>query len=499
MLPVSLDHPTFGQLHFGSARLGNRARTRRLVHVADRLLAHPGGTPPEVFADPKQLKAFYRLLRPRAVTHAAVLQPHRQLTRARMAQAQGPVLLLHDTTELDYSGLRSLSLQDLPRIGNGTTRGFLAHHALAVQAHGRRVLGLANQILYRRPAVPPRETRAQRRQRADRESRLWQRGCVAVGPAPAGVTVIDVCDRGADVFEFLDFACAHGRQFLVRAAQDRCVTVEDRAALEALHVQAGPGPGRLFDYARALPEWDRQVLDVPARERQPARRVAVRLAAGPVQLQPPQAAGGRHRGQALPLWVVYVGERQPPPPGVEAREWMLLTNVPVATVADLWERLDWYECRPLVEELHKSQKTGCAIEKLQLGKRNHDGPRFDGGKNRLEPAIALYSVVAVQLLQLREESRAQAPAAAPATTLFRPEEVAVLSGWRYGEPQRVLSVREFCLALARLGGHQNRKGDGLPGWQTLWRGWCRLQTMVEGAKAAGAWSPESTPPASLPP
>ena len=44
---------------------------------------------------------------------------------------------------------------------------------------------------------------------------------------------------------------------------------------------------------------------------------------------------------------------------------------------------------------------------------------------------------------------------------------------------------EFYLAVARLGGHMNRKRDGFPGWLTLWRGWQKLQTMVEGAAAIG--------------
>jgi len=51
----------------------------------------------------------------------------------------------------------------------------------------------------------------------------------------------------------------------------------------------------------------------------------------------------------------------------------------------------------------------------------------------------------------------------PATVLTDEEGVNILSGWRYRE-QRPLSVHEFFLALARLGGHQNRKCDGEPGW-----------------------------------
>jgi len=41
------------------------------------------------------------------------------------------------------------------------------------------------------------------------------------------------------------------------------------------------------------------------------------------------------------------------------------------------------------------------------------------------------------------------------------------------------------MALGRLGGHQNRKSDGPPGWLTLWRGWNDLHLMVMGARAAG--------------
>jgi len=47
-----------------------------------------------------------------------------------------------------------------------------------------------------------------------------------------------------------------------------------------------------------------------------------------------------------------------------------------------------------------------------------------------------------------------------------------------------LGVREFLFALARLGGHLNRRGDRPPGWLVLWRGWMELQRLVEGAQLA---------------
>jgi len=44
----------------------------------------------------------------------------------------------------------------------------------------------------------------------------------------------------------------------------------------------------------------------------------------------------------------------------------------------------------------------------------------------------------------------------------------------------VRTVREVVLAIGRLGGHLNRRQDGLPGWQTLWRGMKKLALLVRG-------------------
>ena len=46
------------------------------------------------------------------------------------------------------------------------------------------------------------------------------------------------------------------------------------------------------------------------------------------------------------------------------------------------------------------------------------------------------------------------------------------------------TVRTVYLALAALGGHLGRKGDGPPGWQTLWLGRRSLRLLVEGVRMA---------------
>src|SRR5262245_24983952 len=447
---------TFGQEHFGAAALGDQRRTRRLIAAVDAMIRQPAGTLPAKFDDPAGLKGLYRLLACPAVTHASVLAPVQARTRQRMAETAGTVLVVHDWTELDYTGLRSLK-EALGPIGNGSHRGYLCANAVAVVAATREVLGLACQKLAKRPRVRKSETRGARRDRLDRETRLWREASRQI-PAPApGRQQVEVADRGADVLEFLDFIEAQGKRYLVRSKHNR-------------RIGLGNGmPTKLHDFARQLAGAGQRTVAVGATPTQRARPARVAVAWGRVTLLVPKQPRGETRRVPLTTWVIRVGEIDPPP-GVEPVEWILLTNVPVESQADAWERIDWYEARWVIEEYHKAMKTGCGIEQLQLT-----------AEDRLQPAIAVLSVVALHLLRLRDASRQADAATRPATDLFPVLFVTVLSLWRYRTPRGDLSVQEFCLALARLGGHQNRKHDHPPGWLVLWRGWTKLQAMTEAA------------------
>ncbi|MBV8310880.1 MAG: hypothetical protein JO344_10875 [Planctomycetaceae bacterium] len=52
-----------------------------------------------------------------------------------------------------------------------------------------------------------------------------------------------------------------------------------------------------------------------------------------------------------------------------------------------------------------------------------------------------------------------------------------------------MTVGEVALAVGHLGGHLNRKRDGLPGGQTLWRGMTKLGHLVAGVRLARRMDP----------
>jgi len=50
-----------------------------------------------------------------------------------------------------------------------------------------------------------------------------------------------------------------------------------------------------------------------------------------------------------------------------------------------------------------------------------------------------------------------------------------------------MTVYEFFRELAKLSGFLGRKGGGEPGWQTVWRGFQKLQLLLDSMRLAGAF------------
>jgi hypothetical protein len=452
-----VSHDSFGEIHFGAAQLGNKARTRRLATLATQLVRHPGGTLPQKLGDPAALRATYRLMARREVTHQAVLASHRAETLRRISGHEGPVLIVCDATELDYTTITSL--ERLGQIGNGEhRRGYICQNCLAVDPQTRQALGLVNQLLHIRADAPEGENKEQSRRRLSRESRLWPDG---TRDLPGDWRLVVVCDRGGDTFEELEHEQRSGRRVVVRARHDRRILAGHEGV---------SGIQYLESTLRRQQAAGSFTLDVPAAPGRAARKVKLCVSFAAVRLVPPKQPRGDHSQQPLPLWVVRACETQPPR-NQQRLEWLLLTNEPIRSYQDARRVIGWYECRWVIEEFHKAMKTGCQIEDLQFT-----------DESRLEPMIALLSVVALTLLNLRDASRRADAKTTSARRLVADQYVEALSLWRHHEVREDWSVHEFFLALARLGGHQNRKGDKLPGWLVLWRGWSALQLIVAGAQ-----------------
>jgi hypothetical protein len=440
----------WAEQNFGSANLRHRRRTRRLVESAAAIATLPEKSFNQVF-NWNGLRGFYNLCDQEVATLPAIQGPHWELTRQAMSQHE-LVLIVHDTTELDFTD--HPSLRGAGPIGDGRGQGFLQHNSLAVLPKPRQVLGLAYQQLRVRKEAPAGE-HARKRKRRQRESTLWLEGITASGRPREGCCWVDVGDRGSDIYEAMVASRDVGHEFLFRVTQNRQVWTT--AAQEQL---VG-----LRDFACSLPSQGCDQVEIPARGGRASRTATVQMAAAPVWIPAPDGTPQRWSQPIIAAWIIRIWEANAPP-GVEPLEWILVCSVPTQGLEQLKIRRDWYCCRWMVEVFHHIEKNGCKEE----------ARRFETAA-RMEACLAILSVVAVRIFQLRTalEAQPQAPAQQVATAA----EIQVLCAF-HKQDAASLTVRDFVRGVAKLGGFLGRKHDGEPGVLTLWRGYQRLQDMLQG-------------------
>jgi hypothetical protein len=438
------------------AQLGDQRRTRRLITVTTGLALNPHGTLPASFPEWKDLRAAYRLLAEREVTHGKILAPHFHRV-AEACRSPGQYLLVEDTTTLSFNS--HAAAVDLGPVNDQASLGILVHNTLVLRVSDwdRRqvpvvtVLGLANQQCWTRPKVglkKKEKSKAGRLQR-QRESARWADGLQTWAPPPSRTQWIYVADRESDIYEVFSRCEAVGADWVIRAAQARALMKDDRSVLTA--VAQAPVRG----YSN---------VELRARAGQPARTLRVALRALTVTLRGPW----RPKGPPAPcaMQVVEVREVQPPS-GQVPLVWVLLTSLPISTLQEIKQIVGCYTQRWLIEEYHKALKSGTQMEASQLGT-----------SRALQGLCAILSLVALRLLNSKLYARAFPNELVPPGQ-FAPELLELLAA-RWGSPTAGWTQREVWRAIAHWGGFLGRKGDGEPGWQTIWRGWRSLMAIVAG-------------------
>jgi len=444
----------WAEKQWGQARLGDRRRTLRAVKLGAQLAAQPAASLLAQTCSWKEAKAAYRLLNEADVTHAGLSQGHWDATRLRARTQPGTVLFIQDGSELDYTHHPQTS--GLGRLNEAHRQGFLMHSCLAVGLPDN-FLGLAAQQVWTRPPTARCRTEDKRaRSLRANESDHWAQTLMEIGQAPerdSGVRWVSIGDRASDIYGYFRQAQELGWEVVARACQDRVI---HSLSGERLH---------LMQWARNLSAGASKEVTLRGRDGKPKRTVQLQVAWGECEIQAPHEGKERH-GPPLRVSVVRCWEAAPPA-GEEGLEWVLVTSVVVRSAADALTVIEWYEFRWLIEEYHKCLKSGCAIEQRQLTTAQS-----------LQACLGFLAIVAVRLLELRETSRQQPET--PARHKVEPEMLETVRQY-FHLPPSDLSVREFWRLVARLGGFLGRKSDGDPGWQTIWRGWLRLQDL--------AWQP----------
>lgn len=421
---------TWANADFGDTRLPVRCQKIVMAMLDGMGASIPGLS--EKWAD---TKAIYRFLDNSKISHEAIQEPHWNLTVQEAREHEGVVLWIQDGSELLFNGHDFLT-------GCGPTadqygNGMLIHTCLTVgwTLNGGALYGVSYQTAWTRG-----ETSAAPRAEGTRESSVWSETLRRLGEVPEGHKWVTVCDRGADCYEFFNQALELHWGLLVRLSQNRTVVINGVVV-------------KLLDYARSLESIGSKTLELRARGDQGKRTVTLEYAAGSAVLPVPRGI----EGSPIPLNVVRIWG--------DGLEWVLLTTLPADSLDELKTLGKYYETRWVIEEYHKSLKTGTKIESSQLRTAR-----------RIMNLLGLLGVVAAQLLILKDIARTD-----PDLSAAKVVPQGIIDVVRTFRPKLspTPSVRDLVRAIASMGGFLCRKGDGEPGWITIWRGWLRIQTARE--------------------
>jgi Transposase DNA-binding len=445
---------------FSDERLGKRLR--KLVEQMDLAM---GASIPLACQDWANTKAAYRFFSNEHVSEADILAGHFQSTHDRAAGAEGPILVLHDTTEFTYSREEPDAIGFTKSVNSGrdkkgrlrshTVCGIMMHSSLVVTTEGLP-LGLSavkfwTRAQFKGTAALRRKINPTRVPIEKKESVRWlknvQQSTDLLGRPGR---CVHIGDRESDIYELFCAAQEAGTHFLVRTCVDRLAGHGDHTIADEMAEIAVKGLHRIA-VRDGNGDPDEAILEIRYRK---------------IHVLPP--IGKQKRYPAMDLTVIHAQERGLPKNRPKI-DWKLITDLPVQSRKDAISKLEWYALRWKIEVFHKILKSGCRAEEAKLRTAQ-----------RLANLIAVFCILSWRVFWMTMLNRS-APDAPPSLALTATE-ISLLDCLMSDENSpRPKTLTRYLTKIAKLGGYLARSSDPPPGNTVMWRGLSRLTDIGLGA------------------
>lgn len=413
---------------------------------------------PELFKNQHQLKGFYRLMNNKSVNHSTFISGYQSglIAYSKEQRNAGPWILVQDTMLTDYNS-RSLDLGYTQTEGSN---GFLLHHGLLLDEQFVPLGLLHQEIIHRERDEFGKASKWRSKSTAEKESNKWLEG-VKTGilfSKETGRDLIHIMDREADIIDVINTCNDANQYFIIRARHDRStLTLSEKDKTET------PELFRLFQLMPSLPNPSvivRTLRNAKGKEYEAVCDINYH--------------SFKFRAIDKEISCIWVREHSSID-GAKPAEWFLLTNRAIKDEKDAEKIAEFYSKRWTVEDFHKCYKTGCSIEKRQFNTRK-----------ALTTSIGLLAITAIVLLKSRYYAKHQHNIPFEFIVTDKAEqELAKRLADKYLMPTDKLLCEPYTalwwlLLLGRMGGHQGLKNKGLPGWQTLWKGYSFFQSLMIG-------------------
>ena len=535
-MPMSASSSNAWIMHeIKTADLGDKRLDKRLGNVLEMLSRKPQESITVKSNNWAEVKAAYRFFDNDGVTMDNVLAPHYSATLERI-KSEAVVLLPQDTTELDYSSKKAKT--GIGKLHYENHLGVFLHPVIAVTP-ARVCLGVVDANMFIREELgKDKQYQLPLEQKESVRWLEGYQVAQQIALQASGTKIISIADRECDIYEVLAEAGAISGQkadWIIRSSKDRCLKDKDKLRKklydsDELGIIEFDIPSTHKRKARHVVQ---QIKAVSVTLRHPYRRpnidetytinlISENLPANSVVLENGllkffdgevfYAADltnlNKHQkgrlnkvnleiGQPIDVDTVaslfdapiFAKKIEPAPvtinavlaseinapDGVQPVEWILLTSLPITTVAECIQIIEYYLCRWQIEVFFKVLKAGCVVEELQLQ-----------AMGRLSVCIALYMIISWRILFMTMLGRSCPDI--PCTAVFADEEwkAAYIIVYRKKPPETAPSLNDVIVMIAGCGGFLKRKCDGFPGSESIWIGLQRVRDFAIGIEAQNA-------------
>ena len=418
------------------------------------------GTIPKICEKKSEIKAAYRFFSNENVTVEPIQKAHMESVKKRIPENK-IILNLQDTTTLRF--FTHKSKKDSGDISYGhrgkKSRGYWLHAGLACDTSGTP-LGVTSQRVWARKKINAGETRNERKVRLrqtpflEKESAKWVRACDDSKPLlETGCEVIQVADREADIYEFMQECKKNKFSFLIRTKSNRAVLFSSSNGCKhkCQMVERINKGSHVFSNS---------TVQITGNNMRKPKSIKVTMQAANATLLTPISNRRSDEGKSLlPIDVTLISVTSKDRVNGKPISWKLLTDRKVQTEKELREIVLWYKVRWQIELFFKTLKTGCQIEASRLT-----------DLRKLKPFLIMKSITAYRVLSLTNYAKSS-----PNESVFEvitKEEWSILKHVLYKKshmPRRP-KISELIQKIAEIGGFISGR-NRFPGIITVWRGW----------------------------
>lgn len=433
-------HTKIANFNFRDKRLNSRFST-----LCDQLEEAGEDSISSTLCNAGQLKGYYRFINNLKVSSTMLSTIFSDFS-VEEVQNESVILALQDTTELDYTGSRSSSnvgcMEYLKR------RGLYLHNHLFINDLGIPLGLFSQRFIHRSDASLGKSKERISLPIEEKESYRWLDEFNLLQEKFAtqtDKTVIDICDREADISELLSAPRYSHIHYIIRSHHNRRMASGTSTIWEEVAEKE-----TTFSY-------EQEVRNAEGKKRM--AQLSVRYC--PVILRPPY-----RKGKKLDPQLVYIVEtkEENPPKGCKAICWRLLTSLKVEEDTMAKKIINYYVLRWVIERFHHVLKQGRKVEYIEVE-----------GVEALKNAIVLQSWIALKVSKLSYQARFNPEIPLEEKEEFNLEDYTMLATYVKNKYDKNVQLKEqptwgdFVRLIAQIGGSSLQKNRPL-GLPSLWKG-----------------------------